>query len=131
MNQAIGYQVVDRLMQLVVAVSDMPKAKAFYADKLGLKVTKDYRQDDDHWWVNLRAREGGITITLSTFHAHMKPGTLQLYFATSDVAVAHRELSAAGANVSEMQDNLFGPGTGVKWFELQDPDGNRVLLVQA
>jgi catechol 2,3-dioxygenase-like lactoylglutathione lyase family enzyme len=118
-------------MQLVVAVSDMPKAKAFYADKLGLKVTKDYRQDDDHWWVNLRAREGGITITLSTFHAHMKPGTLQLYFATSDVAAAHRELSAAGANVSEMQDNLFGPGTGVKWFELQDPDGNRVLLVQA
>jgi catechol 2,3-dioxygenase-like lactoylglutathione lyase family enzyme len=30
-----------------VAVSDMPKAKAFYADTLGLKVTTDYRQDDD------------------------------------------------------------------------------------
>ena len=28
-------QVVDKLMMLIVAVSDMPKAKTFYADKLG------------------------------------------------------------------------------------------------
>ena len=131
MNQDIRYRVVDKLMQLVVAVSDMPKAKAFYADKLGLMVTKDYRQDDNHWWVNLRARESGVTITLSTFHAQMKPGTMQLYFATSDVAVAHAQLSGEDANVSEIQDDLFGPGTGVKWFELNDPDGNRILLVQA
>jgi catechol 2,3-dioxygenase-like lactoylglutathione lyase family enzyme len=34
-----------------LAVSDMPKAKAFYADKLGLQVASDYRRDDDHWWV--------------------------------------------------------------------------------
>jgi catechol 2,3-dioxygenase-like lactoylglutathione lyase family enzyme len=32
-------QVVDKLMMLIVAVSDMPKAKTFYANKLGLKVT--------------------------------------------------------------------------------------------
>lgn len=36
-------QVVNKLMMLAVVVSDMPKAKAFYADKLGLKVTTDYR----------------------------------------------------------------------------------------
>jgi catechol 2,3-dioxygenase-like lactoylglutathione lyase family enzyme len=40
-------QVTDKFMTLQVAVSDMPKAKAFYADKLGLKVTTDYRRDDD------------------------------------------------------------------------------------
>jgi len=38
-------------MMFSMAVSDMPKAKAFYADTLGLKVTKDYRQDDKNWWV--------------------------------------------------------------------------------
>jgi catechol 2,3-dioxygenase-like lactoylglutathione lyase family enzyme len=29
-----------------LAVSDMVKAKDFYADKLGLKFTTDYRQDE-------------------------------------------------------------------------------------
>ena len=115
-------QVIDKLIMLIVAVSDMPKAKTFYADKLGLKVTKDYRQDDDHWWVSLALPEGKITITLSTHHAHMKPGTMQLYFATSDVVAAHKELSNKGVKV---------PGSGVKWFNLKDPDGNEVLLAQA
>ena len=41
-------QVIDKFMMLQVAVSDMPKAKAFYVDKLGLKVTTDFRQDDNN-----------------------------------------------------------------------------------
>ncbi len=124
-------QVVNKLMMFYMAVSDMPKAKAFYADKLGLKVTTDYRQDDDHWWLSLTLPEGGVTITLSTYHGHMKPGMMQVYFATSDVAAAHKELSNKGVNVNEVKDDLFGPGSGVKWFDLEDPDGNHVLLVQA
>jgi catechol 2,3-dioxygenase-like lactoylglutathione lyase family enzyme len=93
-------QVIDKLMMLQVAVSDMPKAKAFYADKLGLKVTTDYRQDDDRWWVSLALPEGGINVTLTTHHAHMKPGTLTLYFATSDIVGAHKELSDKGVSLS-------------------------------
>jgi hypothetical protein len=62
----------------------------------------------------------------------MKPGTMNLYFTTSDLAAAHKELSAKDAtNVSEVKDDLSGPGSGVKWFNLEDPDGNQVLLVQA
>ncbi len=41
-------QEVKKLMTLAVAVSDRPKAKVFYSDKFGLKVTTDYRQDDDY-----------------------------------------------------------------------------------
>jgi catechol 2,3-dioxygenase-like lactoylglutathione lyase family enzyme len=36
-------QVMNKLMMFSLAVSDMPKAKAFYVDKLGLKVVTDYR----------------------------------------------------------------------------------------
>jgi hypothetical protein len=61
----------------------------------------------------------------------MKPGTMSLYFATSDVAAAHQELSAKAATVSDVKDDLYGPGSGVKWFNLEDPDGNQVFLVQA
>jgi catechol 2,3-dioxygenase-like lactoylglutathione lyase family enzyme len=122
---------IDKLMMFSLAVSDMAKAKAFYADKLGLKVASDYRQDDDRWWVSLTLPEDSASITLTTAHENMKPGTMKLYFATSDVAALHKELSVKGAKVNEVKDDLFGPGSGVKWFNLEDPDGNQVHLVQA
>jgi catechol 2,3-dioxygenase-like lactoylglutathione lyase family enzyme len=121
---------VDGLMMFSVAVTDMAKAKAFYSDKLGLKVTSDTRRDDHNWWVALAPPEGGTSLILTTAHENMKPGTMKLYFATSDVAGAHEELSAKGAKVNEVKNDLFGPGSGVKWFSLEDPDGNQVLLVQ-
>jgi catechol 2,3-dioxygenase-like lactoylglutathione lyase family enzyme len=126
-------QLVNKLMMLSMNVSDMPKAKAFYADKLGLKVTTDYRKDDDNWWVSLALPKGGATITLSraTGFENMKPGTMTLYFETSDIVAAHKELSSKGVKVSEVQDDLFGTGSGVKWFNLEDPDGNQVILAQA
>ena len=70
-------------------------------------------------------------MTPTTAHENMKPGTMKIYFATSDVAATHKELSEKGAKLNEVQDDLFGPGSGVKWFNLEDPDGNQVLLVQA
>ncbi len=124
-------QVIDKLMMFSMAVSDMPKAKEFYADKLGLKVTTDYRQDDDNWWVSLALPEGGITITLSTNHGNMKPGAMVVYFATADIDAAHKELSDKGIKVSKIGDDLHGPGSGTKWFNFEDPEGNLVHLEQA
>ena len=121
---------IDNLMMFSIAVTDMPKAKAFYSDKLGLKVTSDSRRDDHNWWVGLALPEGGTSVILTTAHQNMKPGTMKLYFATSDVAGAYKELSVKGAKVNEVKNDLFGPGSGVKWFSVEDPDGNQVLLVQ-
>lgn len=111
---------------LAVVVKDMPTAKAFYADKLGLKVASDYRQTDDRWWVSLVLPEGGVTITLTTFHENATPGTMTLWFATSDLVAAHKELSDKGVKVSDIGDDLHGPGSGVKWFNFKDPDGNLI-----
>ena len=122
-------QIVNKLSMFTLAVRDMPKAKAFYADMLGLKVTKDYRQDDKNWWVTLTPPEGGVSINLSRYGEHIiKPGTVGVYFKTSDVAAAHKELSKKGAKVNDIQDDLFGPGSGVKFFQLEDPDGTQVTL---
>jgi catechol 2,3-dioxygenase-like lactoylglutathione lyase family enzyme len=131
MKDSTHMQIVDKLVMFSMAVSDMPKAKAFYADMLGLIVTKEYRQDDKNWWVWLILPEGGVTIILATYHEHIKPGTVGVYFATSDIAAAHKELSKKGAKVKDIQDDLYGPGSGVKFFNLEDPDGAQVLLVQA
>ena len=122
-------QIVNKLTMFTLAVSDMPKAKAFYADTLGLQVTKDYRQDDQNWWVTLTSPEGGVSINLSRYGEYIiKPGTVAVYFKTSDVAAAHKELSKKGAKANDIQDDLFGPGSGVKFFQLEDPDGTQVTL---
>src|SRR5580698_7792310 len=105
-------QVIDKLMRVKMAVSDMPKAKAFYADKLGLKVATDYRRDDHNWWVSLTLPESGASIVLTTAHENMKPGTMSLYFASADVAAAQKELSTKAATVGEVKDDLYGPGSG-------------------
>ena len=121
---------IDNVMMFSVAVTDMPKARAFYSDQLGLKVTTESRLDDHNWWVGLAVPEGGTSVILTTAHENMKPGTMKLYFATSDVGGAHNELSAKGVTVNGVKNDLFGPGSGVKWFSFEDPDGNQVLLVQ-
>lgn len=124
-------QVIDKLMMLAIGVNDMPKAKEFYADKLGMKVATDYRQDDDHWWVALTLPEGGIGVTLTTFHDNATPGVMTLWFATSDLNSAHKELKDKGVEVSEIGDDLHGPGSGVKWFNFKDLEGNLIHIEQA
>jgi len=124
-------QLINKLIRLKMAVGDMPKAKAFYTDTLGLKATSDYRRDDHNWWVSYALPGDGASMVLSTFHENMKPGTMSLYFSTSDLAAAHQEISAKGAKVNDIKSDLYGPGSGVKWFNLEDPDGNQVFLVQA
>jgi catechol 2,3-dioxygenase-like lactoylglutathione lyase family enzyme len=121
---------IKKLMMLAVAVKDMPKAKAFYSDELGLEVASDYRLDDGHWWVAFNLPEGGVTITLSTFHENVKPGAMKLWFGTSDISAAHKELGDKGIKVSKVADDLHGPGSGVKWFNFHDPDGNQIILEQ-
>ena len=127
-------QIVNKFIMLSIAVSDMKKAKEFYAEKLGLEVATDYRLNDDNWWVTLTFPGGGASITLArsstTSNEPPKPGTMGFYLSTSDIAAAHKELNEKGVKPSEIQDNLYGPGSGVKFFQLKDPDGNQVTFAQ-
>ena len=126
--------IVNKLSMVSVVVSDMKKAKEFYAEKLGLEVATDYRQNDDNWWVTLTLPGGGTSITLArsstTSNEPPKAGTLGFYLSTSDIAAAHKELTEKGVNPGEVRDNLYGPGSGVKFFQLKDPDGNQVTFAQ-
>ena len=127
-------QVVNKLSMVSVIVSNMIKAKEFYAEKIGLEIATDYRQDDDNWWVTLTFSGGGASITLArsstTDNEPPKPGTTSFYFSTSDIAAAHKELIEKGVKTKEIQDDLYGPGSGVKFFQVNDPDGNQVTFAQ-
>jgi catechol 2,3-dioxygenase-like lactoylglutathione lyase family enzyme len=126
--------IVNKLSMVSILVSDMKKAKEFYAEKLGLEVATDYRLNDDNWWVTLTFPGGGASITLArsstTDNEPAKPDTMSFYFSTSDIAAAHKELNEKGVKPSEVRDDLYGPGSGVKFFQLKDPDGNQVTFAQ-
>jgi len=126
--------VANKLTMINIVVSNMKKAKEFYAVKLGLEVATDYRQDDDNWWVSLTFPGGGATITLArtstTDNQPPKPGTVSFYFSTPDIAAAHKELNKKGLKTGEIRDDLYGPGSGVKFFQLKDSDGNLLTFAQ-
>jgi predicted enzyme related to lactoylglutathione lyase len=130
----MSMQIVNKLSMVSIVVSDMKKAKEFYAEKLGLEVATDYRQNDDNWWVMLTFPGGGASITLgrssTTDNEPPKPDSMSFYFSTSDIAAAHKELNEKGVKTTEIQDNLYGPGSGVKFFQLKDPDGNQLTFAQ-
>lgn len=122
--------VVEKFIMTYIPVEDMPKSKEFYAEKLGLKIVTDYRQDDKRWWVALTFPKSEFRITISTFYGQLKPGNAQLYFSTPDIEAAHKELSTKDVEITDIEDNLFGPGSGVKWFNVTDPDGNKIYMAE-
>jgi len=126
-------QVANKLMMCSINVSDMGKSKNFYVTKLGFEIATEYRQDDDNWWTTLALPDGGTTITLSRASVApeaIKAGTLTLYFEVTDVEAAHTDVTDNGIETDSVQNDLFGPGSGVKWFSTKDPDGNQVMFAE-
>jgi catechol 2,3-dioxygenase-like lactoylglutathione lyase family enzyme len=120
------------LIQLMMGVTDMEESKRFYAEALGFDVTMDYGKGNARW-VNLSFPGGGATLTLTTYlDNHLQPGTMSLYLGTPDIQHAYEELTAKGVtSTDEISDDLFGPGSGVKWFRFTDPDGNVLTIAQS
>ena len=123
---------IGRLIQLMIGVTNMEESKRFYADVLGFEVTQDYGKGDAHW-VNVSVPEGGVSLTLTTYVGNqLQPGSMSLYLATADIQKAFDELTAKGVQpTDEVSDDLFGPGSGVKWFRFTDPDGNVLTIAQS
>ena len=126
----------NKLHMVSITVGDMKKSKEFYEEKLGLKVTQDYREDDDNWWVTMEFPGGGAKITLgkaANYGANdpVKPGMVGLYLETEDIKATHEALGKKGVEVSDVQDDLFGPGSGTKFVSITDPDGNSINVLQA
>jgi catechol 2,3-dioxygenase-like lactoylglutathione lyase family enzyme len=126
---------ISKLNMFSITVGNIAKSKAFYVDTLGLKVTKDYREDDDNWWVTLEFPSGGANITLAKASKYgaddpVKPGMIGLYLETPDIEAAREKLRQKGLKIGDIMDDLFGPGSGTKFFNIEDPDGNSINVLQ-
>lgn len=115
------------LLELVpVPVTDLDRAKAFYADRLGFQVDVDVRPADGVRIVQLTPPGSACSITLAEGvpFLDMPVGTLRgLHLVVSDIEQARASLIERGADVGPVQD--LG---GVYYAHFADPDGNTWTL---
>jgi predicted enzyme related to lactoylglutathione lyase len=116
---------------VVVPVSDVDRAKSFYADQVGFAVDHDTRVSDEMRIVQLTPRGSGCSIAIGTGLGSTPPGSAQgMQLVVSDIAAARAELVERGVEVSPVQ-HFDGPnrveGPGGDWNSFlffSDPDGN-------
>jgi catechol 2,3-dioxygenase-like lactoylglutathione lyase family enzyme len=120
-----------KLEVVVVPVSDVDRAKAFYADQLGFHVDVDDSPSPAFRIVQMTPPGSGCSVTIGTGLARMEPGTLKgLQLCVGDIDAAHALLTERGVPVSAVQHHDgtgFVDGKGGEWnsfFFFDDPDGN-------
>ena len=117
---------------VVVPVSDVEAAKAFYADKVGFHVDHDTRIGDGQRIVQLTPSGSGCSIVIGEGAVpHMPPGSLKgLQLVVPDVEAAREELLGRGVEVSDVTvlgENprpVDDPLDNVGFVFFSDPDGN-------
>ena len=124
---------MDMKLELVpLPVSDVDRAKAFYASKVGFNVDLDVNADDprvekDVRVVQLTPPGSACSICIGTGIIDTPPGSVRgLHLVVADIEASRAELTDRGVDVGEVQDL----GGGVLYAAFSDPDGNGWTLQQ-
>jgi predicted enzyme related to lactoylglutathione lyase len=125
-----------RLELVVVPVSDVDHAKAFYIEQAGFTLDVDHRAGEEFRVVQLTPPGSACSITL-TRNPTAAGSVHGLHLVVSDIDAARVELAARGTPVSEIFH--FEAGTQVpgpdperhnynSFLAFSDPDGNSWLV---
>jgi catechol 2,3-dioxygenase-like lactoylglutathione lyase family enzyme len=117
---------------VVVPVSDIDRAKSFYADKLGFHLDHDISFGEDVRIVQLTPPGSGCSVVIGKGAVPaMPPGSIKgLQLVVPDITAARAELLARGLEVGEVQvmgenpQPVAHPLDNVGFLFFEDPDGN-------
>jgi catechol 2,3-dioxygenase-like lactoylglutathione lyase family enzyme len=122
----------------VVPVSDVDRAKDFYAEKLGFNVDVDHRASEDFRVVQLTPPGSAASISIGTGITTAAPGSYQgMHLVVDDIEAARAELTGRGVEVSEpFHFGAEGQTPGLHperadygtYLSFSDPDGNGWLI---
>jgi catechol 2,3-dioxygenase-like lactoylglutathione lyase family enzyme len=111
---------------ILVPVTDVDRAKAFYVDQVGFHADFDQRVDENVRFVQLTPKGSACSIAFGEGISEMKPGTLNAIQVVIDSAAdAHRHLTDNGVEATEPDVQPWGT-----FVTFADPDGNRWTLQQ-
>lgn len=120
---------MDMKLELVpVPVTDIDRAKAFYADQVGFAVDVDMAPGPGMRFVQLTPPGSACSILIGTGmgdFTDMIPGTQKaLHLVVPDLAQARDDLLGRAVDVGDVAE----VGGGVKYVWFSDPDGNSWAL---
>lgn len=116
-----------RLEVVQVPVTDVDRAKSFYADQLGFALDHDVEYIPGMRVVQLTPPGSATSIVIGTGMTSMPPGSLEgLQLVVPDMASIRDELLRRGAAISDVHD--MG---GIAFAYFSDPDGNRWVIQEA
>jgi len=119
---------------VLIPVTDVDRAKAFYADQLGFHVDVDHHPNDSFRVVQLTPPGSACSISMGVGITDAEPGSVRgTHLVVSDIEAAHAQLVDAGVDCREVTH--FEAGSMVagpdpdrsdhgSYLHFRDPDGN-------
>ena len=118
---------MDMKLELVILpVSDVDRAKAFYTEKIGFHADHDVTVSEEIRFVQLTPPGSACSIAFGKGIAEGEPGSVKgLQVVVKDAEETRAGLIARGAEVSEIEDLAWG-----RFVYFTDPDGNKWSVQQ-
>ncbi len=123
-----------KLELVLVPVSDVDRAKAFYVDKVGFKLDVDHRAGDAFRVVQMTPPGSACSISIGTGITDAAPGCIRgLHLVVTDIDAARAALVERGVEVGEtfhFESGTSMPGPHPQredygsFLSFSDPDGN-------
>ena len=128
-----------RIEVLTLSVTDVDRAKRFYADRVGFALDVDYRPNDRFRVVQLTPPGSAASVQFGVGLTDAGPGSARNnYLVVSDIEAAHKELAARGVPVGPLRHKAssadwqgdFAAGLDpdrrdyASFCDFADPDGN-------
>ena len=127
-----------KLELVLIPVTDVDRAKAFYTDQAGFKLEVDTKVNDQIRVVQATPPGSACSIGFGTGITKAEPGSAQgLHLVVSDIVAAHAELAERGVQVSDvrhLESGTWVPGPHPQrgnyesFADFADPDGNIWIL---
>jgi predicted enzyme related to lactoylglutathione lyase len=110
-----------KLELVALPVTDVDRAKAFYAEQVGFTADHDHTVSDEIRFVQLTPPGSACSIAIGKGVTEAAPGSVQgMQLVVPDVDAARAELARRGVEVSDVQQFPWG-----RFVFFADPDGNR------
>jgi catechol 2,3-dioxygenase-like lactoylglutathione lyase family enzyme len=127
-----------RLELVLLPVSDVDRAKAFYVDKAGFNLDVDHQAGDNFRVVQLTPPGSACSVSMGIGITDAPPGSVRgLHLVVTDIEAARNELVGRGVEVSDIyhfEEGQRVPGPDPErrdygsYAHFSDPDGNSWVL---
>lgn len=127
-----------KLELVLIPVSDVDRAKAFYVESCGFNLDVDHQPNDEFRVVQFTPPGSACSLTIGIGITDAAPGSYRgTHLIVADIEAARGELTGRGVEVSEirhMGPNGWEPGPDPEhqdynsFADFSDPDGNTWVL---